>query len=739
MSDYRAEEVLEASAVNVTKKREMSLRVVLAMTVLGGFFSFAATYADMTTGIFSGWAFMFVAGLIISRYFAWTGEKATKQELGLVLAATPALSSSTVVFWIQFATHEKIIDAGITLPWWMLPDINSSIIADRIPIAVDWLFPIIFFFLLYQIGILSGLGFGFILRKYYMELEVMPWPIHSLKAETVQNLASGQMDYRFKYFVRGLIGATIVMAFLYIPNTLDVNLPDLMYNITNIEPIRSILDWLPLLNPALPVDDPGTRGKIIETSIFFTEELWNIHPILKGAFFAISFNAFFLILGFLVPKEVSFGALLGALTFSLVVMPMLAFLWTIGFNPYGQYADLSWFAEGINFEGLWSFLTYTSEGGSKGAIMALWGESQSIWGISFSAAIIFVGSMLPILLSSKLLVASLKDLKKMRTVSKQGELPLTASLLVFFGVGVIYGVIWIFLSDYFDPLWIIVVLFLVTLFPLLSNLMITRSLGTMGMGVAPSPELFSLTIFFSGIRMNYPAYSVGNVTFSSQQSGCGYIAHCVMAEQINLTFWKVGASEFIRRGIPMLIGPFVALFLWSAYGLRSEKLPTQAWDPGIETSLAFLSGSLEVFKILPLLLGALVGIILVLIRIPLGFSPINPIGVGIGTAMPPFLIVTMGIGGLIRILFIKNKGVEGFMDIGMPIGAGALTGVGVITAVDVFINLYFAFDPAAITMIVLGIILILVAIIIFSIVIRKKNLGYLRTPKNTRSDDTLEE
>jgi hypothetical protein len=414
-------------------------------------------------------------------------------------------------------------------------------------------------------------------------------------------------------------------------------------------------------------------------------------------------------------------------------------MWTVGFNPYGQFADLAWFAEGINFEGLWPFLYYTSEGGSKGAIMALWGESQSIWGISFSAAIIFVGSLLPILLSSKLLLASLKDLKKMRAVSKQGELPLISSLLIFFGVGAIYGVLWLFLSNYFDPLWIIVVFFLVTIFPLVSNLMITRSLGTMGMGVAPSPELFSLTVFLSGIRMNYPAYAVGNVTFSAQQSGCGYIAHCVMAERINLTFWKVGASEFVRRGIPMLIGPFVALFLWSAYGLRSEKLPTQAWDPGIETSLAFLSGSLEVFKILPLLLGALVGIILVLIRIPLGFSPINPIGVGIGTAMPPFLIVTMGIGGLIRILFIKSKGVEGFMDIGMPIGAGALTGVGVITAVDVFLNLYFAFDAGAITMIVLGIILIIIAIIIFSLVTRKRNLGYIRTPKDHSSDDSVEE
>ncbi len=726
MSEYSAEDVLSASAVK-EKKREMSLRVLIAMIVLGAFFSFAATYADMTTGIFSGWAFMFVAGLIISKYFEWTGERATKQELGLVLAGTPALSSATVVYWIQFATSENVIDAGITLPWWMLPDIHSSIIADRIPLAIEWLYPIIFFFLLYQIGILSGLGFGFILRKYYMEIEVMPWPIHTLKAETVRNLASGKMDYRFQYFVKGLIGATIIMAILYIPNTLDVNLPDLMYNLTNIEPIRSILDWLPFLNPALPVDDPGTRGKIIETSIFFTEELWNIHPILKGAFFAVSFNAFFLILGFLVPKDVSFGALVGALTISLIVMPLLAMMYTAGFTPTG---DLSWFAAGINFEGLWPFLKYTSEGGSKGAIMALWGEAQNLWGISFSAAIIFVGAMLPILLSGKLLIASLKDLKKMRTVSKQGELPLKTSLLVFFGVGAVYGVIWILIADYFDPLWIIVVFFLVTLFPLISNLMIVRSLGTMGMGVAPSPDLFSLSIFFSGIRNNYPAYAIGNTIFSSQQSGCGYIAHCVMAEQIDLTYWKVGAIEFVRRGVPMLIGPFVALLLWSAYGLRSEKLPTNAWDPGIQTSLAFITGSLDVFKILPLLLGAIVGIVLVLIRIPLGFSPINPIGIGIGTAMPPFLIVTMGIGGLIRIAFIKSKGVEGFMDIGMPIGAGALTGVGVITAVDVFINLYFAFDATAILLIVTGIMLIVVLIAIVSVIIRKRNLGYLRTPKD---------
>ncbi|MHA1973924.1 MAG: hypothetical protein ACTSW1_13080 [Candidatus Hodarchaeales archaeon] len=722
MSETYAEELLKASAVN-DKKREMSLRVLIAMIVLGAFFSFAATYADMTTGIFSGWAFMFVAGLIISRYFKWLGEPATKQELGLVLAGTPALSSATIVFWIQFATHESVIDKGITLPTWMLPDINSSIIANRIPFAVEWLLPIFLFFALYQIGILSGLGFGFILRKYYMEIEVMPWPIHSLKAETVRDLASGKMDYRFQYFLKGLFWASIVMFILYIPNTLDVNMPELMYTLTNWEPLRSILDWLPFLNPALPVDDPGTRGNIIETSVFFTEELWNISPILKGAFFAVSFNAFFLILGFLVPKDVSFGALLGALSFSLLVMPLLALMYTWGFNPSGTFADLDWFAEGINFEGLWPFLKYTSEGGSKGAIMALWGESQNIWGISFSAAIIFVGAILPVLLSSKLLIASLKDLKKMRTVSKQGELPLMTSLTIFFGVGLFYGILWLILADYWNPLWIIIVFFLVTIFPLMSNLMIVRSLGTMGMGVAPSPELFSLTIFFSGIRGNYPAYSVGNVVFSSQQSGCGYIAHCVMAEQINLTYWKVGAIEFIRRGVPMIIGPFVALMLWSAYGLRSEKLPTNAWDPAIETSLAFITGSLEVFKILPLLLGAIIGIVLVLIRIPLGFSPINPIGIGIGTAMPPFLIVTMGIGGLIRILFIKSKGVEGFMDIGMPIGAGALTGVGVITALDVFVNLYFAFSAEIITMLAVFVAVVVVAIIIFSFITRRRNAG----------------
>ncbi|MFX0086296.1 MAG: hypothetical protein ACFFAU_11490 [Candidatus Hodarchaeota archaeon] len=728
MAEYQAEEILKQSAV---KKREMSIRIVIAMIVLGAFFSFAATYADMTTGIFSGWAFMFVAALILSRYFSWIGDRASKQELALVLAGTPALSSATVVYWVQFATHESVLDAGITLPWWMLPDINSSIIAERIPIAVEWLIPVILFYSIYQIGILSGLGFGFILRKYYMEIEVMPWPIHSLKAETVRDLSSGKFDYRFQYFVKGLIASCIIMAFLYIPNTLDTTMPELTIALTNWEPLKSILEWLPFLNPALPLDDPGSRGNLIETTIFFTEELWNISPLLKGAFFAISFNAFFFILGFLVPKEVSFGALIGALTFSLLVMPLLAMMYIWGFSPIGRFADLEWFAQGINFEGLWPFLKYTSEGGSKGAIMALWGESQSLWGISFSAAIIFVGSLLPIILSSKLLIASLKDLKKMRTVSGQGELPLRTSLTVFFGIGIIFGIIWIILANYFDPIWIIVVLFLVTLFPLISNLMITRSLGTMGMGVAPSPELFSLTIFFSGIRRNYPAYSVGNVIFSSQQSGCGYIAHCVMAEQVDLTFWKVGAIEFVRRGVPMLIGPFVALLLWAAYGLRSEKLPTNAWDPGIETTVAFLTGSLEVFKILPLLLGALVGLILVLIRIPLGFSPINPIGVGIGTAMPPFLIVTMGLGGLARIAFIKSKGVEGFMDIGMPVGAGALTGVGLITALDVFLNLYFAFSAEMVIIIVLMISIAILLILVFSLYSRKKNMGSLRSSNNT--------
>ncbi len=115
MNEYNAEDALKESAVN-TRKREMSFRVLIAMIVLGGFFSFAATYADMTTGIFSGWAFMFVSALIVSRYFAWIGEHATKQELGLILAGTPALSSATIVFWIQFATSESVLDAGITLP-----------------------------------------------------------------------------------------------------------------------------------------------------------------------------------------------------------------------------------------------------------------------------------------------------------------------------------------------------------------------------------------------------------------------------------------------------------------------------------------------------------------------------------------------------------------------------------------------------------------------------------------------
>ncbi len=717
MSEYNAEDILVKSAV---KKREMSLRIVISMILLGGFFSFAATYADMTTGIFSGWAFMFVAALILSRYYQWLGDKVTKQEIGIVIAGTPALSAAGLVYLVQFATHEEVLAAGIKLPTWLLPDINSAVIANRVPIAVEWLLPIAVTFILYNIGILSGLGFGFILRKYYMEIEVMPWPIHSLKAETVRDLTAGKMDYRFKYFVRGLIAASIFMFILYIPNSLDVNMPELMYTLTNWEPLKSILDWLPFLNPALPIDDPGTRGRIIETSIYFTEELWNIHPILQGAFFAISFNAFFFILGFLVPKDVSFGALLGALTFSLLVMPFLALLYKMGFTPDG---DLAWFIAGFNFEGLWPFLKYTSEGGSRGAIMALWGDSQNLWGISFSASVIFMGALLPIFLGSKLLIASLKDLKKMTKVSAQGELPLKTSLFVFFGVGIVYGIIWIVLAEYFNPFWVIVVLFLVTLFPLISNLMITRSLGTMGMGVAPSPQLFDLSIFFSGVRMNYPAYSVGGIIFSSQQSGCGYIAHCVMAEQIDLTYWKVGAVEFIRRGVPLLIGPFVALLLWSAYGLRTEKLPTQAWDPGIVTTLSFLTGNLEVFKIFPLLLGALVGTILVLIRIPLGFSPINPIGVGIGTAMPPFLIVTMGIGGLVRIAFIRAKGAEGFMEIGMPIGAGALTGVGVITAADVFLNLYFAFDATMVLLIVGMIFAIVDLVLIFSLFKRKSNVA----------------
>ncbi|MFW9993138.1 MAG: hypothetical protein ACFFD4_13935 [Candidatus Odinarchaeota archaeon] len=720
MTEYNAENVLKKHAV---KKREMSLRVILSMIALGGFFSFAASYADMTTGIFSGWAFMFVAALIIARYFSWIGENATKQEIGLVLAGTPAISATSLVFWVQFATHEDVLARGITLPTWMLPDINGAVIANRIPIALDWVIPILVFFALYQIGILSGLGFGFILRKYYMEIEVMPWPIHTLKGETAKDLVSGKMDYRFGYFLKGLAVACVVMFFILIPNSLDENMPELTIALTNWEPFKTILEWLPFLNPAPPLEFTGTRGKLIETSVYFTEEIWNLAPILKSAFFAISFNAFFFILGFLVPKEVSIGALVGALSFSMLVMPLLSILYNMGFDSSNP---LAWFVQGLNFDGLYPFLVYTSEGGSKGAIMALWGTAQELWGISFSAAIIFVGAMLPIFLSGKLFMASLRDLKKMKTVSDEGELPLYRSLTVFFGVGLIFAVFWLVLTEISSPgittiLWIVIIIFLVTLFPLISNMMITRSLGTMGMGVAPSPELFQLSIFVSGVRGSYPAYAVGSTVFSAQQSGCGYIAHCVMAEQINLTYWKVGAIEFIRRGVPLLIGPIVALLLWSAYGLRSEKLPTQAWDPAIETALAFITGSLEVFKILPLLLGALVGAILVLIRIPLGFTPLNPIGIGIGTAMPPMLIVTMGIGGLTRILFIRSRGVEGFMEVGMPLGAGALTGVGVLTAVDVFFNLYFAFSSEIVILIVGGLIIILVLITIVSLYIRHVN------------------
>lgn len=122
----------------------------------------------------------------------------------------------------------------------------------------------------------------------------------------------------------------------------------------------------------------------------------------------------------------------------------------------------------------------------------------------------------------------------------------------------------------------------------------------------------------------------------------------------------------------LIVTPFVFL-LWHFYGVGRGALPMPNLQAIATTMIGFASGRMEsVFNNWFILIGFIIGIIVFLLE--KRNLPFVVVAFGIGVFVGPIYVTTFFVGGLIRVLIEKTRGVSWMDEKGKPFSAGLVLG-----------------------------------------------------------------
>jgi len=575
---------------------------------------------------------VFVSLLLFTEVGRFTGRFITTQEAYIIYFMTEIVAFDAL-YWIrllyavyyQQAPYTIMFGIADKIPWWAAPSINSWAVQARTFFSWDWAVPIIIVLLGTIAGLLIDIGLSFILIQLYIEIEKLPFPIAPIDAQAITTLTERTPEKMVVFTFAG------VLSFIY--EFLVYGFPRLTEALIGVSISTIPYPWIDLT--------PYTA------------------TILPGALMGIATDISTFAVGWVIPWNSLIWILIGSVLF-----------YIIGNTLALQLADVT------NIE---MFKKWKADWSPVAKIGWLWQRSvYDLWASPSIGLTLAVG-LYSLIISAKYIKSALSSLQHLTAVSKEKGYLRLEYVLGMIGAGSLIGML---ISIYLYPrLWFVWAI-LWTIVPFIQGVLLGRSYGEVGLGVAIPYVKEAFMLAFTRPGEVDPWMVPAKVS-----TGAGIITHRIKVALLTKTK-PIDYFKAYALTLPLVIF-FSFIYLqvfWQMAPIPSAFYPWTAitWPLQSISFSLWVTRSIEIFKP-DLILGSTAILLTIsLIARKLGL-PFSPIGFVAGANLVPPFAFNYFVGGVLGKLIERKYGKEAWEKYRSVILAGIFCGIGLALAFSVAI------------------------------------------------------
>lgn len=575
---------------------------------------------------------VFVSLLLFTEIGRLTGRYVTKQEAYIIYFMTQIVAFDAL-YWVGLlvnlyfreAPYTRLFGIADKIPTWAAPPLESWAVKARTFIASEWATPILISLVSTVGSILMDIGLSFIFVQLFVEVENLPFPVAPIDAQAIEVLTERAPSRMIPFAMAAVAGFAYEFAVYGFPQLTESFLGKRIQLVP--------YPWVDLTEYFAGALPGALVGIATDISTFAVG--WLI-PWSSALWLFVSSILFFVV-----------GNTLGILLADLVKIPELL-RWKAEWSPV---ARIDW---------LWQRSVY------------------NLWASPFIGFTLGVG-LFSLLVSLKYFKPALTSMLHLTEAAKvKGYLPF-GFVLAMIVAGSLMGVA---VATFLYPsLWWFWLLSW-TVFPFIQGVLLARSVGEVGLGVAVPYIREAFLIGFTKPGEVEPWLVPAKIS-----TGAGMITHRIkvatLLETRPMDYYKAYAIT-----LPLVLAlSFVYLhFFWSMAPIPSAAYPWTliSWPISSLNFSLWVSRSFEIFKPDQILLSAaaILAVSLAARRFNLPFSPI---GFAVGVALTPPFAINYFLGAVAGKIIERRVGKARWEEIRAAVIAGLFCGVGLALALTVAI------------------------------------------------------
>ncbi|MHA2226716.1 MAG: OPT/YSL family transporter [Candidatus Hodarchaeales archaeon] len=613
------------------------VKLALISVILGLTLNWISLFLRITLGFLSiGISVFFV--LLIAKVLL--GNQATRQNLAIVSiaygATTAAEASIGLLFLIWLSENAQFFGSSGVFPSWLLP--SADILASKTLFSTEWLVPLAVHFFIMLIPGFAGIILGLYLKRRYLDDDhKYPFPSVAQRSQMVDVLVTNQSD-KVRLFRRFLI---IGFGFAFVT----------------------------LFFPVIDFSQPQ-NGWILGLSL----------GVIGVALFAI---------GFIVNNwKITVTASISSLVVYVVLSPFIvkeSYLEAVSNGLAGQtYFDFYTFAlQAIFMSFIVGFLLSAT---IISPLVWKFGKKifHNIFGIGNNKEADSVEE------NNQMNETDANEIDQNEETASKSLLTRLHSIqfsrkdvyfLLIFSTIYFLSVLFVYFTRILgDNLVIIgiVMFWILVVGSIVIGIITSDSIAKTSAAMSP-PFIFDvIPLFLAGARGFVPYIAIPQAEVGETTS---IVVNSKFSKQQGLST-KAMVVAYLMGYLPaILTTPFFALLLWRSFGIGTPLLPAPAFPIQAMLIAPFAAGSIDaVLNFIEVLLGIVAAIIA---------GPGLGIGLAFGMFFPPHMALTIGMGGLTRILANKRFNKDWVQDKGTTAATAISVGASLTIPLLILLNLFF--------------------------------------------------
>ena len=498
----------------------LTLKVFLGALFIGLLMMPGAIYLTLVSGQSGAGAAPWVAVILYTELARRSFTSAKRQELYMLLGLTGAAVGAGTQYrgfiWYSYfiqtpqAASYEIADK---IPWWVAPPPDSIALAERSLLHMDWYWPIVMFITFKLLGVMRGLGAGYVLFRVTADFERLPFPMAPIQAQGATALAESTTKsetWRWRIFSIGSM-AGLIWGFIYI----------------GVPSLTGVMMSEPIMILKIPWID-------------FTPAIEGFAP---TGVFALSTDFSQVLIGFVLPFPVVFSEFVTACLTQFFLNPQILYRneilhqWRPGLDVRGT--------------GLYNGLDF-------------W--MSFMIGKAFSLAIIGFAASIPIMIQLRKKKKASGGEKVLAPPAGRGDFPIWfMGSMWLFGMGAYVWIIHKLMVPNFPLAFLLGFAFLYT--PL-NSYVSARTFGVVGADLFNIPYLHEMTLILS----RYEEIDIWFSPWPDEDYGGGTQGWRVL-ELTGTTFTSKIAADLLIMPILIISGILVWHFIWKIAPIPSAQYP----------------------------------------------------------------------------------------------------------------------------------------------------------------------